>query len=131
MKSEKKPFNFAKFYRRAGLIVYDVLSIIIASYLALLMRYEFNIDLVPYEFMDPVTDFLAINVVVSLAYFYLFRLYNSLWAYAGETELQNLVIACVASGVTNVFGLQFFKVGRQPVPQSYYFLYTFILITLI
>ncbi len=131
MKSEKKPFNFAKFYRRAGLIVYDVLSIIIASYLALLMRYEFNIDLVPYEFMDPVTDFLVFNVIISLAYFYLFRLYNSLWAYAGETELQNLVIACVASGVTNAFGLQFFKVGRQPVPQSYYFLYTFILITLI
>lgn len=131
MKSEKRPFNFAKFYRRTGLIVYDVLSIIIASYLALLMRYEFNIDLVPFEFLAPVMDYLAINVVISLAFFYIFRLYNSLWAYAGETELQNLVIACVASGVTNVIGLQFFKVGRQPVPQSYYFLYTFILITLI
>ncbi|WP_044913843.1 polysaccharide biosynthesis protein [Butyrivibrio sp. WCE2006] len=131
MNSEKKPFNFAKFYRRVGLIVYDVLSIIIASYMALLMRYEFNIDLVPYEFMEPVNDYLVINVVISLIVFYFFRLYNSLWAYAGENELQNLVFACVTSGIANAIGLQFFRIGRVTVPQSYYFLYTFILITLI
>ncbi|MCR5657637.1 MAG: polysaccharide biosynthesis protein [Butyrivibrio sp.] len=131
MKSEKKPFNFAKFYRRTGLIFYDVLSIIISSYLGLLMRYEFNIDLIPYEFMAPVTGFLGINIVITIIIFYVLRLYHSLWAYAGENELQNLVIACTLSGVVNAIGLQFFKVGRQPVPQSYYFLYTFLLISLI
>ncbi len=131
MKPEKNPFNFAKFYRRTGLIVYDVLSIIIASYFAILMRYEFNIDLVPYEFMTPVKSFLVINVVLSIVIFYIFRLYNSLWAYAGETELQNLVMACVSCGVVNAVGLQFFRVGKITVPLSYYFLYTFMLITLI
>ena len=131
MNSEKQPFNFAKFYRRAGLIVYDILSIIAASFLALLMRYEFNVDLVPSEFMDPVIGFLGINVVLTLIVFYFFRLYHSLWAYAGETELQNLVMGCVLSGVINAVGLQFFRVGRQPVPQSYYFLYSFLLITFI
>ncbi len=131
MNSEKQPFNFAKFYRRTGLVVYDILSIIAASFLALLMRYEFNLDLVPAEFLDPVAEFLAINVVLTIIVFYLFRLYHSLWAYAGETELQNVVISCVISGVMNALGLQFFRVGRQPVPQSYYFLYTFLLITFI
>ena len=131
MNSEKKPFNFAKLYRRVGLVLYDVLSIVAASYLAILMRYEFNLDLIPTEFMVPITGFLAINIVATLAIFYFFRLYHSLWAYAGETELQNLVMACVCSGVLNAIGLQFFRVGRQPVPQSYYFLYTFLLITFI
>ncbi len=131
MNSEKKPFNFAKLYRRVGLIFYDVLSIVAASYLAILMRYEFNLDLIPTEFMVPITGFLGINIVLTLAIFYFFRLYHSLWAYAGETELQNLVMACVCSGVLNAVGLQFFRVGRQPVPQSYYFLYTFLLITFI
>ncbi len=131
MNSEKKPFNFAKLYRRVGLIIYDVLSIVAASYLAILMRYEFNLDLIPTEFMVPITEFLGINIVLTLVIFYFFRLYHSLWAYAGETELQNLVMACVGSGIFNAVGLQFFKVGRQPVPQSYYFLYTFMLISFI
>ena len=131
MNSEKQPFNIVKFYRRAALIVYDVLSIVAASYLALLMRYEFNIDLVPSEFMYPVTHFLLINIILTIVVFYLFRLYHSLWAYAGETELQNVVMSCVLSGVFNAVGLQFFRVGRQPVPQSYYFLYSFLLITFI
>ena len=131
MNSEKKPFNFAKLYRRVGLIIYDVLSIVAASYLAILMRYEFNLDLIPTEFMVPITEFLGINIVLTLVIFYFFRLYHSLWAYAGETELQNLVMACVGSGILNAVGLQFFKVGRQPVPQSYYFLYTFMLISFI
>jgi len=131
MKSDKRPFNFAKFYRRAGLIVYDVLSIIVASFFALLLRYEFNLDLIPEEFLDPVTGFLPINIIITIMIFYVLRLYHSLWAYAGETELQNLVMSCVASGIVNAVGLQFFRVGRQPVPQSYYFLYTFLLISLI
>ncbi|WP_026671037.1 MULTISPECIES: polysaccharide biosynthesis protein [unclassified Butyrivibrio] len=131
MNSEKKPFNYAKFYRRAGLIVYDVISIIAAGYIALLMRYEFNIDLVPTEFMVPVTEFMGINIVLTIIVFYFFRLYHSLWAYAGETELQNLVMGCASSAVISAIGLQFFRVGRQPVPQSYYFLYFFWLMSFI
>jgi FlaA1/EpsC-like NDP-sugar epimerase len=38
-------------------------------------------------------------------------------------------MACAISGVLNAIGLQFFKSDVQPVPQSYYFFYTFILIT--
>ena len=129
--SKKEPFNYAKLYRRTGLILYDIISVIAASYVAFLIRYEFSIASIPEHFMTPVNRFLPINIVLTLIIFYLFRLYNSLWAYAGERELQNLVMACVLSGIVNAVGLQFFKSDVQPVPQSYYFLYTFLLITLI
>ncbi|MBO6241622.1 MAG: polysaccharide biosynthesis protein [Butyrivibrio sp.] len=131
MRKEKEPFNYQKLYRRTGLIIYDIISVIVASYVAILIRYEFRIGTIPEHFLNPVTTFLPINILMTLLVFYLFKLYDSLWAYAGERELQNLVMGCVLSGVLNAIGLQFFKSEDQPVPQSYYFLYTFLLITLI
>ncbi len=127
----KEPFNYAKLYRRIGLLLYDIISVVAASYVAFLIRYEFSIGSIPEHFMTPVNRFLPINIALTLFIFYLFRLYNSLWAYAGQKELQNLVMACVISGIVNAIGLQFFKSDVQPVPQSYYFLYTFLLITFI
>ncbi len=130
-KKKKEPFNYQKLYRRTILIIYDILSVIVSSYLAILIRYEFKFDTIPEHFLSPVNHFLPINILITLVVFYIFRLYDSLWAYAGEKEMQNLVMACVISGVLNAIGLQFFKSHTQPVPQSYYFLYTFLLITFI
>ncbi|WP_026521663.1 nucleoside-diphosphate sugar epimerase/dehydratase [Butyrivibrio sp. VCB2001] len=131
MNKKKEPFNYAKLYRRVGLIIYDILSVIMASYVSLLMRYEFKFSEIPEHFLTPVTTFLPINILITLLIFYLFKMYDSLWAYAGEREMQNLVMACTISGVINAIGLQFFKSDKQPVPQSCYFLYTFLLITII
>ncbi len=131
MNKIKEPFNYQKLYRRIGLIIYDTISIFVASYVAILIRYEFSLDEIPEHFLNPVNTFLPINIIITIVIFYLFKLYDSLWAYAGEREMQNLVMACVISGVVNAIGLQFFKSDQQPVPQSYYFLYTFLLITAI
>ena len=132
IKTPKKPFNAAKFYRRTCLIIYDVISVIASSYLALLMRYNFEIAEIPEHFVDPITTFLPLNIFLTLFILYLFRMYNSLWAFAGETELQNLVVSGVISSVLQAIGLQFFRVpGQQAVPGSYYFLYMFLLISFI
>ncbi len=130
MKKEKKPFNVKLFYRRTCLIIYDIISVIFASYMALLIRYEFHLDAVPEDFLLPVTRFLPVNIILTLFIFYIFRLYHSLWAFAGETELQNVVVSCVISAVLNSVGLQFFKTAGQPAPKSYYFLYMFVLISM-
>ena len=131
MDKKKKTFNVKIFYRRTCLIIYDIISIILASYLALIIRYEFNIDAIPAAFMRPVERFMPLNILVTLVIFYLFHLYSSLWAFAGETELQNIIISCVMSTLVNGIGLQFFKVSSQAVPKTYYFLYMFLLVTCI
>ena len=92
-KKEKKIFNVKLLYRRTCLIVYDIISVIAASYLALLMRYSFEISAIPDHFMDPINRFLPLNILLTLAILYCFKMYHSLWAFAGETELQNLVVA--------------------------------------
>lgn len=130
MKKDRKPFNVKLFYRRTCLIIYDIISVIFASYFAVFIRYEFRLDDVPEHFLTPITSFLPINIALTLFVFYIFRLYHSLWAFAGETELQNLVVSCAVSTVLNSIGLQFFKTAGQPVPKSYYFLYLFVLISM-
>ncbi len=130
MKKEKKPFNAKLFYRRTYLIIYDIISVIFSSYIAVLIRYEFHLDTVPEHFLTPINRFLPVNILLTLLIFYIFRLYHSLWAFAGETELQNLVVSCAISALLNSVGLQFFKVSEQPVPKSYYFLYMFVLISM-
>ena len=128
----KKPFNVKKFYRRTFLVIYDIISVILASYLALMIRYGFSLAEIPEHFMKPITDFLPLSIVITLVVLYIFRMYNSLWAYAGETELQNLICACIISSALQAVGLQFFRFyGRQAVPSSYYFLYMFLLISFI
>ena len=131
-KKVKKTFNVKLLYRRTCLIIYDIISVIGASYLALLMRYNFNISEIPSHFIEPINHFLVINILITLFVLYLFRMYHSLWAFAGETELQNIVISCCISAVCYSLGIQFFRIqGEQAVPGSYYFLYVFLLISFV
>lgn len=123
-----KPFNFKIFYRRTALVIYDIISIVASSFLALFIRYEFSFSSVPEQFRNPIEHFLPINIVLTIVFFYIFRLYSSLWAYAGETELQSIVISSCLSGLLNLIGLQFVKEGELAVPKSYYFMYVFVLI---
>ena len=101
-----KPFNVKILYRRTALVIYDIISIVASSVLAILIRYEFSYGIIPGQFRHPIERFLPINVVITLFLFYIFRLYSSLWAYAGETELQSIVISCFLSGLVNLIGIE-------------------------
>ncbi len=131
-KKTRKPLNVKLFYRRTCLIIYDIISVIGASYLALLMRYSFDFSAIPQHFIDPINRFLPVNILITVAVLYVFRMYHSVWAFAGETELQNLVMSSIVSAVCYSVGIQFFRAeGQQAVPSSYYFLYVFLLISLV
>ena len=39
------------------------------------------------------------NVVMTLAVFYVFKLYHSLWAFAGTAEVQNILAGCILSAI--------------------------------
>ena len=97
MNKKKEPLNLQKLYRRAVLIIYDVISIILVSFIPVLMRYDLDLDQVEEHFLTTTITYLPINIIVTLIVFYVFKLYDSLWAYAGERELQNLVMGCAVS----------------------------------
>ncbi len=115
--------------RRGILVLYDIAAMMISSSFALLLRYDFNYDAIDFNFIDNAWRYLPWNIAVTLIIFYLFRLYHSLWAYAGITEMQNVIIACMLSSGAQLFGLQ---VLNYYMPRSYYFIYagTFVMLTL-
>ena len=127
----KNAINLKLLYRRVFLIIYDVLSVIAVSYFAILVRYELDWDAIPSFFINTINRFLPLNILVTIVVFALFKMYSSLWAFAGEHELQNLVFACFVSSIIDGLGLHFMREGIQGVPKSYYIIYTFSLIALI
>ena len=106
------------------LIIMDVLSVLLASVLSLYVRYDFHFMEVPREFWEAVLDIYLFNVITTVVVFYIFRLYNSVWRYASDTELVNNGIAVILCA------------GMQPIlcwvegvylPASYPFYYGFFL----
>ena len=120
-----KILNTKLLVRRIFLIIYDVIAVVLSSYIPLVMRYEFHISEIPQQFVDNVEWFLPFGVLTTLLAFYLLRLYHSLWAYAGVTEMQNMVAACALSALCQCVGLHFTK---HYVPRTYYFIYLLVLL---
>ncbi len=80
------------------LIVFDLLSVLLASMLSLYVRFDFKFVNVPREFWDAALENYLLNAIIMLLLFRVFRLYNSVWRYASDTELLNcgLAVACCA-----------------------------------
>ncbi len=118
--------------RRTGLVLYDSLAVVAASYLALLVRYEFAASAISTGYLMVLVRLLPFNIIAAVLIFTVFRLYSSLWVYAGAAELVNIGAACITEGFTNFIHIM--VTNRQqivPMPRSYYVLYTTILIILI
>ena len=106
--------------RRIALISYDVVAIFLSSALGLLARFEFSINNIDARYLNAVKDYFLINVVVTILIFIVMRLYNSLWQYASVSELENVIIACMLSAVTQIVGMHLM---HRRVPISFHFVY--------
>lgn len=116
--------NVQLLQRRAALVILDIMTVCIASIAPLCIRFELNYKDIPDVYLTSAWNFMAVNVVMTLVIFYLFRLYHSLWAFAGTAEVQNILAACVLSAIVDFVGM---KVMDYPIPRSYYFTYALVL----
>lgn len=117
-----------KILRQICLISYDILAIALSSLFALLLRFELNYQAVEPKYYDVLWKYLPLNIIITIAIFALFRLYNSMWIYAGINELENIIAGCVGASVLQIVGIHLLNMR---MPRSYYFTYTFALISLI
>jgi FlaA1/EpsC-like NDP-sugar epimerase len=117
------------FIRRIFLIVLDIIIINISAFSALFIRFDFRLGLIPTEFAEAVLSYVIVNTISTIILFALFRLYNSLWKYAGIDELVNVIFSCTLAGLFQLIGMHF--IMHINVPRSYYPLSTIILIILI
>ncbi|MBQ0042436.1 MAG: polysaccharide biosynthesis protein, partial [Lachnospiraceae bacterium] len=124
----KKRINIKRIITVACLLAYDALVVVLSSFLALVFRYEFNFAEIPQGYVDNVKWFLPFQIVLTILIFFLFRMYHSLWLYAGVTEMQNIVFACAISAVVSYVGLH---VTHHVVPRSYYVTFPLVLLCFI
>ena len=122
---KKIEWNYKLITRRAFLITYDIIAVICSNFLSLLLRYEFQLDTIPEYFMNAVWLHLPVSILITLVIFYIFRLYHSLWAYAGVNEMQNILVASFSSAALQGVTLLLFD---RSVPKSYYFFNAFLLV---
>ena len=61
-----KTINYQLIFRRASFVIYDVASVLAASFLAISMRYEFEYDMIPEYFLETIIRFLPFNIVFTI-----------------------------------------------------------------
>ncbi len=110
--------------RRIVLVILDIMTVCVAGIAPLWIRFELNYRDIPQVYLNSAWDFMIANVVMTLAVFYVFKLYHSLWAFAGTAEVQNILAACILSAILDFAGM---KIMRYPIPRSYYFVYALVL----
>ena len=110
--------------RRIYLVCYDVAAVALASYLALLVRFDFQPNHVPPQYLTVLWATIWMSILGTIVVFSVFRLYSSLWSYAGTTEMMYVVSACIIDALLNtVLILLNHREQAYPLPRSYYMLY--------
>ncbi len=120
----KKDFLKIPANRIIALIIMDVMSIIVASFGALYIRYDFQITGIDPAFVTRWGHTIVWNILFTLLIYTGTKLYKSVWRYASANELLNIVAATTLSA-----GAQFVlcTATDQYMPRSYYPLFWFLL----
>ena len=127
-----KKRDIALWKKRLILVCYDIISVIIASYFSLWIRFDFSIKEIPFQFEQIVREALPYSVIIAITIYAFFRLYSSLWTYAGAMELVNICGAGITTGFVNLFMIMILnKEINLPLPRSFHLLFSITLIFLL
>lgn len=110
--------------RRVYLICYDIAAVALSSYLALLLRFDLSPNRIPSHYLSVLWATVWISMLMTVVVFSVFRLYSSLWSYAGTTEMMYIGSACVVDTILNMVMILLNHTEQEyPLPRSYYMLY--------
>ncbi len=113
------------------LVLYDAGAVVLASYMSLLVRFDLQLSKVPDEYLSVMHYNLLASVIITIIVFTLFRLYTSLWTYAGATEFFNIVLSCTVASLLNMAAIMIMNHNvTVPLPRSYYLVYFLFLLGL-
>lgn len=114
---EKQIIDKKLLVRRIFLILLDIILINFSAFGALALRYNLEFSKIAPHFIKATLSYAIINTITTIVVFYIFRLYHSLWRYAGIDELANIIFSCTISIVLELVGMKFLNIY---VPKSYY-----------
>lgn len=100
------------------LIIYDVLTVGMAHFMALWLRFDLRYSLIPYVYLHNLWNLMPVIAVLSVVLLWHSRLYQSIWRFASFTELIRVLGVAFIVELTQVV-LIFAGVYRR-MPISYY-----------
>ncbi len=119
MKQKKSLLDYAHILRAFIIMVADVVAIYICYFFALFLRFDFTFSEIPRQFLDGWLINTPIWALVTVAIFYLFHLYHSVWRFVGIIELRNILAAYLV--LIPVYIVISLSVGIR-MPVSYHFM---------
>ncbi len=121
--------NWIRVGRVALLIIADIAIVNFSAFMALLLRFELSLSLLEQSgFLNSIAATWLVNTLIAIATFVVFRLYRSLWIYAGVDELIAIAKAVVAAALLQYGWLM---ITGNAVPRSFPFIYALLLFVLI
>lgn len=119
--------NKKMMHRQVGLVILDLLIIKVSMIGALWLRCDLSYQLIEPRFLESLRAYQGINFICTLLIFAVFHMYTSLWRFASIVELAYVIGAVLVSTFVQWLGMWYLDLE---VPQSYPFLYAFLLMIL-
>lgn len=124
MKKKTRDFLKIPINRILALVTMDIMSIVFVSFMSLFIRFDFKFKDIDPTFFKRFEIILIPNILITLLFFVLWKLYKSVWRYASTNELINIIFATTCSSVGVC--VMCYTTGNK-MPRSYYVFYLFLL----
>ena len=118
MKEQKGRTDYIWLKRAFILLFLDIISVLVAYLAALLLRFDFIFSSIPREYVEGYIWSMPYWTVVTIVVFYGFRLYHSIWRFAGIDEAKRIVQAYILLAI--LYGVGIVAMNLH-MPRSYYF----------
>ncbi|MBQ3817448.1 MAG: polysaccharide biosynthesis protein [Clostridia bacterium] len=99
------------------LVLYDVVAVSAAYFLALWLRFDCRFSEISKYYLDAYIKFIPIYAVVCIIVFWWCRLYRSIWRFASYNELMRIITATIITFTVHILGITLIF---QRMPISYY-----------
>mgnify|MGYP002861584660 CR=1 FL=1 len=106
-------------------VALDIIALFLTSFFSLWIRFDFDYSSIPQEYLTVFFQYFAIDALIMLIIFSLFKLYTSVWKYASITELMDIIIACSLNEILFLIYKTFFTIK---LPRSYFLIQVLLMI---
>ena len=119
MYGQKKRGDYIWMKRAILLLFLDIVSILVSYLAALLLRFDFIFSNIPREYLEGYFWSMPYWTVITVVVFYGFRLYHSIWRFAGLDEAKRIIWSYIVLIFLYTAGI--FAMDLR-MPRSYFFI---------
>jgi len=106
----RKMLNRSAISKVLLIVVMDILATMVSFFFGLWMRFDFVFADISPRFLEGYADYIALWCAVTVAVFFLFRLYSSIWVFVSTSEVFRIIGAYAVLGVLGVLAFHFYGV---------------------